>query len=196
MLSHSLESSNDLHGLYVEARKCRDYFETLSGSSLAELYAKNNLTVILKLGSKSDVLSKGIGASNVYIEHIDRPIFVLQFNALDSSNSNHGDEDLVSIVNVESVDGADIVVPSLVRFNAIDHEIEQVGSRVYLSCFRKIAYKFGFRNGDGKVRPPIDGLGVNLSIVPRQAKSRAVLKLWIASPVISARSTPNSLSVK
>ena len=127
-------------------RKSGEYFKSFSRCSLAEGYVKLHLSVILELAPKRNnspvklPVRKEGEIVNVY-----RPIFVLQFNACDSSYRNRWDEESVFVVDVEAMDGENIAVPSLVSLHMVHKEIVDSGVRVYASCFGKYTFKPLFR---------------------------------------------------
>lgn len=112
-------------GLSREAPKRRHYVNSLQRCSLAEGYLKSDLSVVLKLGLQSNNLSVGIGSCQGDIESVDRSVFVLQFHAANSSYCKHWNEQKMFIVNVESAEGQNIPIPSLVRFHFIDDKVDE-----------------------------------------------------------------------
>ena len=120
---HSLQSVRD----ELVGKVRRHYVEALQRCSFAESYAEFNLSVILKLGTKFNDLSVEIRSSNGNIKSINRPVFVLQFNAANPSHRKHGNEEEMFIVNIESAEGQNIHIPSLVRFHCIDDKVDERG---------------------------------------------------------------------
>ena len=132
----SLEFPNNLSCLPVKAIESRDYFRIVESCSLAERYLENDLSVILELAPKRHGFPVGVRASENNCIAVNRSVFALQFYALNPSYSKHWDQEMVLVVNVESMDGANIRVPSLtlIRFHVFDQEVEQTRSGIYPSC--------------------------------------------------------------
>ena len=140
-LFHSLEGSDDFQSLSRKAEQRRNDFEILSRCSLPERYLKHGLSVILELASKWDSRSVDVRPCDSNCEVVNRPIFVLQFHAVNSHNGEYGDQQMMLVVNVEIMDGANVAVPSLVRFHALHQKIEQGRVGRYFSCLRERCFK-------------------------------------------------------
>lgn len=139
----------------LPAGKCGDHFEPFNFCSIPERYVKSDLAVILELAPKrNDFPVKLPVRKEGEIVNVYRPIFVLQFNACDSSYRNRWDEESVFVVDVEAMDGENIAVPSLVSLHMVHKEIVDSGSGVYASSFGKRTLKPLFRmvGADGKLR--------------------------------------------
>jgi len=109
-----------LPDLFLPSRKGRDYFLSLESSSLAERYVKSDLSVILELAPKrNDFPVKLPMREKGEIVNVYRPIFVLQFNACDSSYRNRWDEESVFVVDVEAMDGKNIAITSSVSLHLV-----------------------------------------------------------------------------
>ena len=152
ILCHSLEDSDEFESLRVEAEKRRDYREIVSRCSLSERYLKSDLSIVLELAVQGHHLPVGIGPGQADGKLGNCSVFVLQFHAIDSSDCEHWDQEAVFVVNVESMERTNIAVPSLVRFHAIDHEIEEGRGVAYSSSLSEIGYKLMPRIWDGKLR--------------------------------------------
>lgn len=128
---HPLKRSDNYVDLCRVPAKSRDHFDALQRCSLAELYLKSDLSVILELGMLPERLPVVVGSREHDIVARCAPVFVLQLHAGYSNDGQHGNQQDMFIVNVEIVEGEDIVVPSLVRFHTIDHEREERGRYVF-----------------------------------------------------------------
>src|SRR5437868_4249011 len=133
-LFHSLQCSNNLQSLSRKAEQCRNDFEVVSRCSLAERYLKSDLSVILELASKPNSRSIDVRSSDGYGEVVNCPIWVLQLHAINSNNGEDRYQQMMLVVNVEVVDGANIAIPSFVRFHPLYQEIEQGRTGRYFSC--------------------------------------------------------------
>lgn len=140
-LFHSLEGSNDTQSLSRKADQCRNDFEIVSRCSLSERYLKSDLSVILELASKHNSRSIDVRSGDGYCEMVNRPIWVLQLDAINSHDGEDRDQEMMFVVNVEVVDGTNIVVPTFVRFHALYQEIEQGRTGRYFSCLRERRFK-------------------------------------------------------
>ncbi len=137
----SLQDSNDLANLRVEAKQRRDDLLTLRQCSLSERYLESELSVVLDLTVQGNSRSVGAGTNQHYGVSGNLPIFMLQFHALNPNDREHRDQEVVFVVNVESVKGVKIVVPSLVTFHALYHEHKKGGVARYFSLTRERRFK-------------------------------------------------------
>src|SRR5271157_1486310 len=186
---HSLQSPDNLPNLSGKHLQGGDYFELLGRCSLSERYLESDLSVILELSLKSDSATvctpkpRSIESREANVEGVNRPVFVLQCNANNSSGGNHGYKEAMFVVNVEVVEGQDIAVPSLVTLNMIDHEVKDAGSRIYASIFEG-SFKpiSGLIGPDGKVSPASRPVSNNADdIDPCNIKSGAEIVNCISS---------------
>ncbi len=123
-LLHPLQKVDDPRDLCGDAEECRHYFQVLERCSLAESYLKSDLSVVLELCPKGNVLPVVIGPCNSNVEAVNTSIFILQFHAANSYDREHGNEEMMFVVDVEGVESENIGVPSRVTFHAIDNKIE------------------------------------------------------------------------
>jgi hypothetical protein len=142
-LFHSLQDFNDPQSLSRKAEQCRNDFEVVGRCSLPERYLKPDLSVILELASKPNSRSINIGSGDNYREVVNRPIFVLQFHAVNANDGKYRNQEMMFVVNVEVVDGTNVSIPtlSLVRFHALYQEIEHGRIGRYFSCLRERRFK-------------------------------------------------------
>lgn len=115
-LPHSLLDSHNFQSLRREAFKRRDDFEIVNQCPLAERYANGRLSVALDVttfGNLQLISKTGIDSGFVG-EAIDRPIFILQFHAINLGDAHDWEQEVVFVVNVETVNGPDVAIPSLV----------------------------------------------------------------------------------
>ena len=159
---HPLKSSNDLPRLSVERPQCRNDFESFCDRFAREDYLNGRLSIVLDVTPNRDVNAVSNVSVGRYQVVENRPLFVLQFHAVDSDKVNNRDQENMFVVDVESVNGANIAVPSLVRFHALNHQVEDGRSSAYFSCLCEIAYKFLPRIGNGKLSPSSEGSGAEL----------------------------------
>jgi hypothetical protein len=184
---HPPKPLQQLPDLFLPSRKGRDYFLSLESSSLAERYVKSDLSVILELAPKrNDFPVKLPMREKGEIVNVYRPIFVLQFNACDSSYRNRWDEESVFVVDVEAMDGKNIAITSSVSLHLVHKEIVDSGSGVYAGSFGKRTLKPLFRmiGADGKLcERPRSGWISNLcdDVEPCNIKSGADIMDRIAS---------------
>lgn len=152
---HSLQSSDNLENLRREAKQRRDDFKALCECSILESYLNGTLSLILDLAPRRDLLAVGANSGKADEQAIDLSAFVLQFQAVNSNDIEHRDQQMVFVVNVQSMDGPDVVVPSVVRFHSLNYEIKERRSGVYFSILRERIFKplFGFHNGELAVTP-------------------------------------------
>jgi hypothetical protein len=133
---HPLNGEYDIPSLVSPLLKSRYNFEALDRASFAERYIENDLSVILDLGLKGDDLGVRIRRREKRdVESTDAPIFMLKFDAFDGRSCNHWDEDDMFIVNVQTVQGENVRVPSLVTFHAIQREVDKLS--VYFSLHER-----------------------------------------------------------
>ena len=135
------QGSNDPESLSRKSEQCRNDFDVMGRCSLPERYLNSDLSVILKLASKGNSRSVDVGSSDRDCEVVNRPVFVLQFDAIDAHDGEYRNQEMVFIVNVEVVDGTNVGVASLVRFHSLDQKIKQGRVGRYFSCLRERRFK-------------------------------------------------------
>jgi hypothetical protein len=140
-LSQPLQEVNDSESFSRKPEKRRDDFEVLKRRSLSKGYSEGHLSVILNLAVKGNDSSVGIRYGQGDIEAVNRSVFVLDFHAIDSRYGKEWDQKMVFVVNVKVMDGANIAVPSLVRFNALHQELEQRRFGIYFSGLDERGFK-------------------------------------------------------
>jgi len=136
-----LQGANDCQNLGRESLQSGNDFDVLQRCSIAEGYAENRLSVILDLGPKGDLPPVGIRSGKGNGEIGSQPVFVLQFDAVNPDDGEHRNQEIVFVVNVEIMQGANIGIPSLVTFHAINNEIEEGRRGRYFSAFRERGFK-------------------------------------------------------
>ena len=104
-LRRPLQDSDDSQSLRRKPSQRGDDFAALRRRSLAEGYLKSDLSVILDLTFKGNASAVGIGRDEHNLVSRDLPVFVLNFHALDARDREHWDQEMVFVVNVESVEG-------------------------------------------------------------------------------------------
>jgi hypothetical protein len=136
LVDYSLHRSDDARSLPAQARECRDDFGIVSQYPMAEHYADGHLSVILNVTAKrnGNAVGQQRSSSGECVD-IDLPVFILQFQAINRNNGRHWDEQMVFVVNVEIVKGANIAVPvpSSVRFYSIHKQLKQCRTANYFT---------------------------------------------------------------
>lgn len=132
---HDSDKPGDLHGEAVEGR---DYLSALQRISLAERYIESKLSVALELCPKRDSLLKVVRSRKLNVQSVNAPVFILQFHALKRGDSDHWNQEMVFVANVELVEGVNIAVPSIVRLYAIDYKIKKGAGVWYLSAHSRL----------------------------------------------------------
>jgi hypothetical protein len=152
-VSHSLQFANNLPRLPVKAIKGRNDFETFCNSFVREDYLNGRLSVILDVTTCRDVdaVSDVSLGRNQTVK--DATAFVLEFHAINLDEVDDWNKEDVFIVQIQGIDGANVGVPSFVRFHAFNHKVEDGRGLAYFSCLREVAYKFLPRIRDWKMRP-------------------------------------------
>jgi len=134
---HYFYRSDDLKDFSRDAFESGHDLRILNSRSFSEGYVELDFSVLLELRFEGDHLPVDFVFLEENIEAVKRPVFILQFQALDSRYRHHWDEEYVFIVDVEIVEGQDIAVPSLVSFHVVDEEIEYGRRGMYASILRK-----------------------------------------------------------
>lgn len=132
---------HDLLNFRGEPLKSENHLLALQRTSLAERYVKSDLSVILELAPKRNDLPVEVGLGKRDEIAVNRPVFVLQFHAINRNHSNHWNQEMVFVAHVEGVKSADINVPSFVRFHNINQESEELRTGRYLSCLFELGFK-------------------------------------------------------
>src|ERR1700733_11462096 len=182
---HPPEPLEQLPYFLLPAGKCGTHFESFNSCSIPERYVKSDLSVVLQLAPKrNDAPVKLSVREESKVVSVYRPVFVLQFNAGDSSYGNRWDEESVFVVDVEAMDGKNIAFPSLVSLHMVHKKIVDSGVGVYASCFGKHPLKplFRFVGPNGEHRESSNRLHYLLhDLKPCNIKSGAEIMNYIAS---------------
>ena len=140
LIGYSLQGSHDARSLPSQTQKREDDFGIVSQYPIAERYADGHLSVVLDVTAKrnGNAVGQQWSSSGERVD-IDLPAFILQFQAINRNNVRHWDEQMVFVVNVEIVKGANIAVavPSFVRFYSIHKQIKQCRTANYFSSLLK-----------------------------------------------------------
>lgn len=129
-----LERSNDLfHEKRIALERLR-YIQKFSSLSILDCYASGELACLLYVQTAfigNDVRrSLEISSS---IPPVNLPLFVLHFNSLNMPLGKNGDKEPMFVSDVQSVDGPDGMIPSLVRAYLVTYEPkERRGKNIYV----------------------------------------------------------------
>lgn len=150
-LFHSSQSADDPRNLPRISLKGWDYTESLGGYSIAELYLNHRVSVVLELAIKRNLNASDSAAAQRQGAAFGRPIYAIQFHAINEHEMQDGNEQAVFVVNVEPMDGPNIGIPSFVRFHAIHYEAKEASVAGYFSFFDEIRFKDFPFGVDGKI---------------------------------------------
>lgn len=170
----SFQSADDPRNLPRISLKGWDYAKSLRGYSIAELYFKGRVSVVLELAMKRNLGGSKTEPAQRQGAAFGRSVYALQFHAVNEHEIHNWNKQAMFVVNVEMVDGPNVGVPSFVGFHAIDHEAMEAGVAGYFSFSGESRLKHFPFGVDGEIEElGIEGGGVQ-SLVgrsPRNIKS-------------------------
>lgn len=110
--------------------------------NIPKCYVEGSFSLILDFAIQRDRAAVVLSAQQHNIREDSLSRFMLQFNAHNGSDGDERDQEVVFVVNVESIDKENVRVPSLVRFYPIQHQVADGMNARYFSILRQRGFKF------------------------------------------------------
>jgi hypothetical protein len=128
------ERSNDLfHEKRIALERFR-YVQKFSGLSILDCYASGELACLLYVQTAliGNDVRRALEVSSS-VSPVDLPLFVLHFNSLNMPLGKNGDKEPMFVSDVQSVNGPDGMIPSLVRAYLVTYEPkERRGNNIFV----------------------------------------------------------------